>query len=258
MFVVFWLFLINITSLIVQASGMHNVLQFWGGQFYTPIIEDVILLITLWLAYKYRRRFPILRYMPLYASLLLLSSLFATAGYLSKDLNFSPWFFARWDGCVDYFFTLAEMLICSHFYLQLIKSKNAKRIILVTNILFVGFFVYMGITDKSSTNGDISNETQSIVYTVESIMLLFPCLFYIVELFKSTPVSTLRNEPAFWVSTGILFFMSCTLPFSLLENYVAANLPTFFLASYSIFHVFYILLFLMIIRAYLCKPETAT
>ena len=123
------------------------------------------------------------------------------------------------------------------------------------HVSFIFFFILMAITDKDFYV-HITEATQATVYTVESLILLSLCSYYFIELFKRTPVISLKNEPVFWVSIGLFFFMSCTLPYSLLENTIRKNYPDSFLATmYSIFHVFYALLFLMIIRAYLCKVE---
>jgi hypothetical protein len=232
---------------------MQHILYYWKGQFYTPLIKDIILIVTLWIAIKNRGKFPILKYMPVYTFTLLLASLALISAWIASDLGFYPEFFFGLDGYIDYLFTLVEMVIFSHFYYQLIKNRVVKRIILITNVLFIGFFVYMAIP-VNGRYSDISEEKQAVVYTIESLILLFPCIYYVIELFKKQPTPTLKNQPEFWVSTGILFFMACTLPYSLLENYISKNIDSTTMAWYSIFHVFYILLFLMIIRAYLCKP----
>ena len=233
---------------------MQFILYYWKSQFYTPLIKDIILIVTLWIAFKNRGKFPILKFMPIYTFALLLASLVFLGAWIARDLSFYPELFFGLASYIDYLFTLVEMVIFSHFYYQLIKSRLVKRIILFANGLFIGFFVYMAITDQGRYSY-ISEEKQTVVYTIESLILLFPCICYVIELFKKQPTSTLKNQPEFWVSTGVLFFMACTLPYSLLENYITKNFDDVILASYSIFHVFYILLFLMIIRAYLCKPK---
>jgi hypothetical protein len=144
-------------------------------------------------------------------------------------------------------------MILSRFYYRLIKSRQVKKSIIIINVLFALFFMYMGITDERIYHG-LSISTHSTVYTTEGVILLLICSFYFFELFQKTPFVNLRNEPAFWISTGLLFFMACTLPYSFLVNYIAKYYPHLLFVSYSIFYVFYILLFATIIRAYLGKP----
>lgn len=114
-------------------------------------------------------------------------------------------------------------------------------------------FLYMALVDKEFYQ-NISENTQSKVYTVEAVILLLLCSFYYFELFRKKPSVNLKNEPAFWISTGLLFFMACTLPFSFLDNYIAYYYPHLHRVLYPIFDVFYILLFAMLIKACLCRP----
>lgn len=233
---------------------MQTLINSWEKQYYTSILRDIILIMTLFVAYKNSRKFKILKYIPLYTFFLLLSSLSNTLYSLRKDLNFNPLFLSGLADYLDYIFTLFEMLIFSHFYYQLANKLIIKKAILIASILFCLFFIYMATIDEDFYQA-ISASTQSIVYTVEGSILLLICSQYFIDLFKKLPFVDLKNEPHFWLSTGLLFFMTGTLPYSFLENYIAKNYNTVLVASYSIFHVFYILLFLMIIRAYLCKPQ---
>jgi hypothetical protein len=226
----------------------------WQNQYYTSALQDIILIIVLLISLKNRKKFIILKHFPIYIVSLLSVSTSMPLYYIAKDANFYVNFFDGLSDYTDYLFTLVEMIILSHFFYLVIKNKIIKILLLFFNILFALFFIYMAIKDKDFYQA-ISETTQSIVYTAESIILIFFCSAYFVELFKKLPFVDLKNEPVFWVSTGIFFFMACTLPYSLLENHIRNNYANYLKTSYSIFHVFYILLFLMIIRAYLCKPQ---
>jgi len=233
---------------------MQALFKYWEEQFYTVILRDITLLITLLVAFKNRKKFKILRFIPFYTFFFLLVSFSVASAAIGKSLNFHPNFLSGLEDYIDYSFTLVEMIIFSHFYYQMSNRKALKKIIFITSVIFSLFFVYMATRDEAFSTG-ISRSTQSIVYTVEGIILLMICCYYFIDLFRKMPFVDLKNEPVFWISSGLLFFMACTLPYSLLENYIASSYPATWLTSYSIFHVFYILLFLMIIRAYLCKPQ---
>ena len=232
---------------------MQHIIRDWQNQFYTSALLIIVLIIVIRTSIKHRKKFILLRYFPIYAAALLLDFVFLDLYYFAKDANYHRDFFAALSSYIDYFFTLLELIIFSHFYYQVINNRIIKKLIFIFNILFILFFIYMATKDNYFYK-DISEATQSIVYTVESIVLLFLCSFYFIELFKRLPLMDLKNEPAFWVSTGVFFFMACTLPYSLLENHIRKNYPNSVMTSYSIFHVFYILLFVIIIRAYLCRP----
>ena len=204
--------------------------------------------------FKKRKKFHQLKYIPLYVLSLLLV-LFFNSMYSTTYINrYQAKLFAGLADFLDYSFTLLELIIFSHFYYNLIINPTIKKLILLLNLIFIPFFVYMLIKDEKFYK-TISEITQNLVYTTEGIILLLICLSYFIELFKRPPHLNLKNDPVFWVSTGLLFFLSCTLPFSILETQIRKNHSDLIYWMYPIFYIFYILLFLMIIRAYLCKPE---
>lgn len=233
---------------------MQRLIEIWQQQYYIPLLEDFIITIALIVSLKNRKKFKLLKYFPVYAATLLLTSITLIISHISKDLKFHPKFFRGLADYVDHLFTLLELIIFSHLYYQIINNRIIKKSIIVINILFLFFFIFMTIEDDEFFQ-EISLNTKSIVYTLEAIILLFLCSYYFYELFKKLPVLNLKNEPVFWVSTGLMFFMACTLPYSFLENYIRKNFPQFTFSSYAIFYIFYTLFFIMIIRAYLCKPE---
>ncbi len=228
---------------------MQELIKKLGDQYYTDLILIGVLLASLFVGIKKRKNFKILKYFPIYIISLLIA---LSLNKLTVFADLRKWVLPI--ACyVDYFFTLLELIIFSHFYYYIINNSIIKKSILVTNGLFVFLFLYMGLIDKEFYQ-NISEATQSKVYTIEGVILLALCVFYFFELFKKLPFLNLRNEPAFWISTGLLFFMACTLPFSFLENYIGNYLPHLYDLLYPIFYVFYILLFATITRAYLCKP----
>lgn len=227
---------------------MEEPLSF-AQQFYSDIILQCAVLATIVVSIKHKKKFRILKYFPIYAASFLIGLIFNRL----CTTNHVPNMLFPVSTYLDYFLTLLELMIFSHFYYQLVKSHSLKTFIILSNSLFVLFFILMGVSDKNFYSKGISESTQSIVYTVEGIILLILCLFYFYELFKKLAVVNLKNEPVFWVSTGLLFFVACTLPYSLLENYMDRYYPNFSFMLYSLFYLFYTILFIMIIRAYLCK-----
>jgi hypothetical protein len=232
---------------------MQKLFEYCKDQFFTSVFRDVVLIIALFISIKNSKKFEILRYFPIYIASLLLVYMFQYVLRILKDFQHPIKSLIGIAEYMDFFFTLLEMIIVSHFYFSLVNNRIAKKLIILLNLLFLFFFIYMATQDREFYQG-ISDETQSTVYTVEAIILFVFCSLYFIELFKNLTVIHLRNEPAFWISAGILFFMACTLPYSLLENHIFRNYREYSLMSYSIFNIFYALLFLMIIRAYLCKP----
>ena len=94
------------------------------------------------------------------------------------------------------------------------------------------------------------------LFTIQAVSLLIICISYYIKIFKDAPDLILLNEPSFWIITGLTFFMLSTLPFSLISPYLIRN-TVLYRNLFSIFFIFYCILFLMIIRAFLCRQVLA-
>jgi len=177
-----------------------------------------------------------------------------SAKYLFHDSKIYSYFFSGLAAYTDYFLAFIELIVFSNFYYQIVGNPKLKTSIVIANLIFTFYFIYKLFSDKKFPIS-ISEKTQAEVYTVEATILLPICFFYFVEIFKKNPDLNLKNEPAFWLSTGLGFFLTCTLPYSFLENYFRKNNVDLLNTSYTIFYVFYIVMPLKIIKTILCKPK---
>jgi len=227
---------------------MQNLITIWEKSYYTEPLLMLVLSIALIIAIQKRKKYKILNRMPVY----MISLLMVFISGAASDVKYHSKLFLGLSEYLDYGFTFVEMVTFSLFYYQLIGNIIVKKLIILSNIFFCLFFIYMFFMDKGFYH-NLSQVIQSEVYTIEAIILLMICLFYFIEMFKKLPYLNLKNEPVFWISTGLLFFLACTLPYSLLEGHLRRTFQRSY-PLYSIFYIFYIILFLMIIRAYLCKP----
>jgi len=232
---------------------MQGILHEWEISYYTQPLLLLVLFIALIISIRKRKKYKILNTFPFYIIFLIMVYITGTASTLSSAIKYHPEFFWGLTEYTDYGFTIFEIVTFSVFFYQLIDNLLLKRIIIVANLVFILFSIYMFITSHAFYQFNFQI-TKSTVYTVEGVILFMICLFYFIEFFKKPPTLNLKNEPVFWISTGALFFFAGTLPYSVLENHIIRNYRDVYYPSYSIFYIFYILLFLMIIRAYLCKP----
>jgi len=223
--------------------------KIWERQYCLEPLLVFVLCIALLISLKQRKKYKILRWMPIYIVSLMV--VYASGSFIDKKQH--P-FFLRICEYIDYAFTTIELVIFSIFYYQFIANLIVKRLIIFLNIGFCLFSFYLFFSENGFYRSP-SQTIKSTVYTVEGVILLAISLYYFIELFKKPFNLNLKNDPVFWISAGVFFFFACTLPYSLLENFINRNYYELFDPFYSIFYIFYILLFLMIIRAYLCKPE---
>ena len=234
---------------------MKEIYQHWKDCFFTEAVLVGVLILTLIISLKNRKRHNTLRFFPIYTVCLLTVFI---SGYIviysPKLYSYSVTTF-NFINYIDYLFILIELSIFLHFFLSIVENRIIRRILIFLTVMFIPYYFIESYHDKYFPRS-ISETTQSRVYTIESLILLLPCFAYFYELFKKPPVLNLKKEPAFWIVTGWSFFATCTLPYSLLENYLRKSHSSLMTELYSVFYIFYILLFIMIIKAYSCKKES--
>jgi hypothetical protein len=154
----------------------------------------------------------------------------------------------------DFLFTLAEFLILIVFFQRLFANKRIERwVIIVAKYAFLALSTGLCLADIICSN-ELTRYTLQNLFTLQAICLLVPCIFYYRTVFYDPPATkTILDLAEFWIVGGVSFFMLCTLPFSLFLNLLDFALPDMF---YSIFYIFYCLLFLILIRAFWCKSIT--
>lgn len=108
---------------------------------------------------------------------------------------------------------LLEYPILTYLVSFKLRSLKARQIILRSAIIFDLSALIIWAIIKTLPS------VLSITTTIESIFLIFSCLYFFYELLKSPPTLRLRQESSFWLATGILFLSVCILPFYLAFGY---------------------------------------
>ena len=160
------------------------------------------------------------------------------------------------DYYADYLFTLFEFYIFVSFFKTILESQFHRNILnsivycftIIGSAILIKDIVFYGFPQKINIH---------LLFIIQALSLLIPCVLYYTNLFKGEPTLNLLNEPSFWIVTGLSFFMICTLPYSFFIDYLLKTDFIVYRHLFSIFHIFYILLFIMIIRAHLCRPIAA-
>lgn len=230
---------INCILMYLTMFAMHEQPKRWEEQFYMEPLPAIILCATLWIALKNRNKYKILKYIPVYIISFSPAINSIISGYIGhSDRHNSEFFF----DISDYFLALVELIIFSHFFYQLINSYYIKKLLIFLNISFTAFFLQLRFSDKKFYQ-QISNDTESTVYTIEGAILLLLRIFNFAKLFKKIPLMALKKQPPFLASIALLFFLTRTLPYYILETHFTQNHSDFFVRLYSIFYIFYIIFF---------------
>lgn len=224
---------------------MSSLIYFLSETYYLPLILLILCLITMVVGYINKCKFKHLQLFPLYALaaatqiVFFLTCIFFRAPTFRLLGNYSTLIFA-----------LIELYIFYNSLFQIIKNKYFKQSMHVMQIIFISFGLFLCLNFPHSDWVPASFNITNLVF------LFLPCLFFFYEVFKTSASISLANQPSFWIVTGFSFMIVCTFPFYLLETYLIANMPNLYNQIYTLNYVFYCLIFLLICKAYLCKPIT--
>jgi len=98
------------------------------------------------------------------------------------------------------FFTCGEFLFYSYIYSRLLEDKKWVRVIRYAMVLYpVVFLVNIFFVEGFYRFHTIS-------YRVGSVMIVFWCYLYFRQVMRSEATEPIFRIPAFWISTGLLFF----------------------------------------------------
>jgi hypothetical protein len=230
---------------------LENLFRAWLGSYYLDPLSALTAMIgfAIFIFKKDKKNVAFIFVYYFIAYVLLKSIFFVQASFPTNR----KW--ANASELADYIFTLFEFLIFFTFFKKALFFNSHKKFLTV--ICYVFMFTGCAILlHDMFVSGKIRNSSANLLFNIQAIGLLIPSIFYYLEIFESKPILNLLNDSTFWVVTGLSFFMISTLPFSLLLNSFRKSNPSVFFKLFTLFYFFYIILFSMIIRAYLCKPET--
>ena len=147
---------------------------------------------------------------------------------------------------VTYVFMLAEVITYHLFVLHYIDSLPWRRIIRVNGL---AFFIALACL-ATHTAGYMHNHSNYFA-VLESAFLVPPCLIYFYRLFQTVSLQPLREQPPFWIITGVLFLKASSIPLMLTRGF----LGRFAMIALALNCMLYSLSFILMIRAYLCKGD---
>ena len=151
----------------------------------------------------------------------------------------------------DYFFTIFEYLVFQSFFIR--ASRLYQKHLMVQQWIFLLCALILLVT-SIFFNRKLLYETLFFLFTLQAICLIISAVMKFIEIFQVPEFNELHKEPSFWIAIGILILTLCTLPFSFLLNF--HKLDSFTGQLFLIFNFFYCILFILIIKAFLCKTAT--
>ena len=234
-----------------REAHMKELVNFWEDSYYTEFILAIIQVVTLYFVIKHQKRIPELKLLPIYLFA------FVTLQFLSyaELLIFGKPDFTLFNQVIwalHYVVSILEISCFAYFFWSLLTTrwmKQSTRAIAgcIVCSLVLGYFISLGF--PVNYRHKILNE----LYIFHSLGLVLPCVFYFYELFNNSFHERLLDLPHFWAASGIAFYSLCTLPITLITPHLVTHDATLFRNLFAAIYVFYMILFILLIRAYLCK-----
>jgi hypothetical protein len=222
--------------------------------FISEMLLMVIVIISLIISIIKRKKIKVLRFFPFYLGYFLFVficgdiSYFIAFKYDQKPIALTI------TSYTDYSSTLIEMLIFLHFFYSIIQGRIVKRSVPIVALCFSAIFFGALLLDRFFPQG-ITERTQSRVYTIEATILMSYSAYCLIEIIQNKVYQIKALGPNFWISVGYFLFASGTLPYSIIEPLLRKKFPFLSTELYSLFYLFYIVLFCFIIKAYLVKMD---
>jgi hypothetical protein len=147
-------------------------------------------------------------------------------------------------------FILIEFIVVYQFLIQAIRYSKIKTFMLLLLPLFIIYIILLHVKDTSFELTE--------VYILEAILIIVPCCIYFFQLFESSRIEDLKNTPEFWVNAGLLFYFGLTLPLFAFDNWLREHRILKSTGLYAINYISYSVLYMLIIKGYLCNAKKST
>jgi hypothetical protein len=148
---------------------------------------------------------------------------------------------------IEQLLVLIQFTMLGFFFLKILnKSKFLKRIkclLLLSILIHITLLILV-----------LLKNTDIRPYISSNLFLLIFCFFYFRDLMINKPTLILRKSSAFWIVIGI-FYSSCIgFPVNSLVSFIpkTQELVNLRLQIFSLFNLALIVLYLFIIKSYLC------
>jgi hypothetical protein len=138
-------------------------------------------------------------------------------------------------------------LFCMWFFMSLLQQK---KIWLVMALFGIFACLNLALWQGATTLNTFSLALGGIIILLLASTTLF-------RLYREESTDSIFKEPAFWISTGFIFYWAIATPFFAMYNYLYQNFPGFFIIYfYTVSFFFIIWLNLCIIKSLQCSLPT--
>jgi hypothetical protein len=142
---------------------------------------------------------------------------------------------------------LIEISILYYYFYTLLKQRGQRQWLFFCYFTFISLVLYFWL-------GPIHAFARfwGILYGIENIFICIPCFLYFYQVFKSDTVTDFKTNPHFFVVSGVLFFYATTFPFYISYKIMYDVTPVLFMGLVIVNHILSLILYSILIKAYLC------
>lgn len=123
---------------------------------------------------------------------------------------------------------------------------NLKQYIFIVLCMYILFFILMATQTANQY-------LFTVLRIAPSVIIVLGCFFYFYNLLRDPYSDRVSKSPFFWIVTGSLLHFLTNIPTSFLTYNIGELFPRLFFISLTIVRFFYVILYLCIIKAFLCR-----
>ena len=227
---------------------MTELINYLAATYYLILLSLALSILAMFYSFQTEidRLKPLRAYLIVYSIGLVLNMIYAATNRLtfiiSKLLAFE-----------DFAFTVFEIFVFTGILYKYISDRISKVIIKSIIAIYVAIIAALCIAFFNHNTENTLLVQKS--YLIQAIAMLIITSIYFFDTFRNPLKNDVSNEPAFWVASAISLCLVCTIPATMLIIFSNGKDRSTLTGMYGIIHIFYGVLFVLLIRAFRCKPS---
>jgi hypothetical protein len=143
--------------------------------------------------------------------------------------------------------SIVEFLFYFFFFHSIYRVSTARR----TMLILIPVYLAAALLNIFLVQGKEAFHTYS--YMAGCLFVIAGSIYYFLELFRYPQTGSIMRDPAFWITTALLFYYICVLPIFGIVNYISSipkrvGYTLVFINQFS-----NIILYSLFTLAFLCK-----
>lgn len=232
--------------------GMERLMKFWSATYYTEPVALLVLIVLFVISLFRRKDLPGAKFFPAYffSFILLMACDLVVIGFsVNRGKNLYPLYV---EFLYDLLVTCLEIIALSGFLNSVIKSTRLRKVLMISRVVLLSWIAIIIVSKFTQAFAPEIFIQQNRIYIFEAVFFLSILTFYFLELFKQPRSEVPTKDPSFWIACGMVLYFLGTLPYSLVTNYLLFNSYDLYAKLYALVYISYIIMFILIIKGYLC------